>query len=123
MVFPLEIFAHIKDYMLNYKYTFSRKILPLLVFEKASKITKISSIDLWGKNWEIHEISYAIPRYLEYNISEDRLKKLGFTHYGLNRYKKDEKIYLYLTNKNDWTDIRTQHEQCGNRKRRTGINK
>jgi len=108
MWFPNEIFSHIKDYMLNYKYAFSRKILPLLVFEKAIRIKnsrpRFSAID-FGSSRYLYEISYTIPRYARYNISEDRLKKLGFTHYGPLSNEKDEKRYLYLRNNKDWLNL------------------
>tara|TARA_B110000967_G_scaffold185254_1_gene205375 strand:- start:49 stop:384 length:336 start_codon:yes stop_codon:yes gene_type:complete len=105
MWFPTEIFTHIKDYMFNYKYAFSRKVLPLIVFEKGLLITQISPIHRYGLWSDMYEISYTIPRYEEHNISEDRLKKLGFTHYGLNCRKKDEKRYLYIKNKSDWREL------------------
>ncbi len=94
--------------MLNYKYTFSRKILPLIVFERATIINSISpkfSTRDFGAISYIYEISYAVPRYLDHNISEDRLKKIGLTHYGCRGLDKDEKVYVYLRNENDWLNL------------------
>jgi hypothetical protein len=108
MWFPNEIFSQIKDYMLNYKYTFSRKILPLIIFERAIMINSISPkfpAGDYGPIRYIYEISYTVPRYSYDNMSEYRLNKLGLTHYGPSGSKKNEKRYMYLREENDWLNL------------------
>ena len=106
MWFPNEIFTHIKDYMLNYKYVFSRKILPLIVWEKASRIVNIKPV--WGRvclNENMYEIRYNVPRYSINRISEKKMNKLGLTHHGQERSKKDEKVYMYLRNSKEFLSL------------------
>ena len=108
MWFPIEIFAQIKDYMLDYKNTFSLNVLPLIFLQKAVGITHIGPKFKGGdfsSNRYIYEILYSIPRYSHQNISETRLNKLGLTQYGPTYSNKDEKRYMYLRNDGDWLNL------------------
>ena len=106
MWFPNEIFSQIKDFMLDYKKTFRRNILPSIGLLKPSIITtagpRFKATDFSSGRY-IYEVLYKVPR-LE-NLSEERLNKLGLTHYGPNANKKDEKRYLYLYCDDDWLNL------------------
>ena len=106
MWFPTEIFSQIKDFMLDYKKTFRRNILPSIVLLKSSKM--VSSEPRFACNDRsssryIFEVSYKVPRL--YKLSEERLNKLGLTHFGPNSNKIYEKRYLYLYNDDDWNNL------------------
>ena len=107
MWFPKEVFAHIKDYLLDYKKTFSKNILTLISREKAVDISTIGPVfgssNLTSIN--IFKINYKVPRYSSKNMSESRLNKLGLTHYGPRGLDKDEKVYTYLNSKKDWLEL------------------
>ena len=51
----------------------------------------------------IYETCYLVPRLDK--LSEERLNKLGLTHYGRNSNKKYEKRYLYLYNDDDRANL------------------
>ena len=78
MWFPIEIFAQIKAYMLDYKKTFSLNILPLIYLEKAIDINTIGPVFNASSisNRYIYKINYKVPRYSHKNMSESRLNKL-----------------------------------------------
>jgi len=102
MWFPNEIIAQIKDYMLDYKKTFDKKILPFIYLQKPSYLINTRPMFLatdCGPSRYLYELSYDIPRY---NINEERLNKLGFTNYGPKSFNKSEKIYTYLKTDRDW---------------------
>jgi len=106
MWFPTEIFSQIMDFMLDYKKTFRRNILPLIGLLKPTEITTIGprfKATDYSSSRYIYEVLYKVPR-LE-NLSEERLNKLGLTHYGPNAYKNYEKRYLYLYNDDDWDNL------------------
>lgn len=107
MWFPKEVFTHIKDYMLNYKKTFSLNILPLIYLEKAIDINTIGPVFNTSSisNRDLYKINYKVPRYSNKNMSESRLNKLGLTHYGPKGLNKDEKVYIYLKTKKDWLEL------------------
>jgi len=115
MWFPNEIIAHIKDYMLDYKKTIDRKILPFIRLQKPKYITNMNPV-FDARNFGcirfLYKLSYEIPRY---NISEERLNKLGLTNYGPKGHDKDEKIYLYLKTDRDWMEIKNQRREAGKR--------
>lgn len=106
MWFPNEIFSQIKDFMLDYKKTFRRNILPSIGLLKSSKIVtsgpRFAANDYSSARY-IYEVSYKVPRLDKY--SEERLNKLGLTHYGPNSNKKYEKRYLYLYCDDDWANL------------------
>ena len=106
MWFPTEIFSQIKHFMLDYKKTFDRNILPSIRLQKPSKITNINPMFIttnFSFSKYIYEICYKVPRLDEY--SELRLNKLGLTHYGPNANKKDEKRYLNMKNKEELLNL------------------
>ena len=92
--------------MLDYRKTFDRNILPLIGLLKSSKIVstrpKFKATDYSSSRY-IYEVSYEVPRLEE--CSEERLNKLGLTHYGPNSNKKYEKRYLYLYCDYDWEEL------------------
>jgi len=106
MWFPTEIFSQIIDFMLDYKKTFRRNILPLIHLQKASEINGIGprfkATDFSSGRY-IYEVCYKVPRLNKY--SEERLNRIGFTYYGYKAGKKDEKTYLYLYCDDDWLNL------------------
>jgi len=106
MWFPTEIFSQIKDFMLDYRKTFDRNILPLIGLLKSSKIVStrptFKATDYSSSRY-IYEVSYEVTRLEKY--SEERLNKLGLTHYGPLSVEKYEKRYLYLYGDDDWKEF------------------
>ena len=106
MWFPNEIFSQIKDFMLDYRKTFRRNILPSIGLLKSSKIVSSRprfAANNYSSSRYIYEVSYEVPRLDK--LSEERLNKLGFTHYGQKSNKKYEKRYLYLYCHDDWVNL------------------
>jgi hypothetical protein len=64
-IFPTEILAHIKDYLFDYRKTFTKKILPQITPFYSTKIERIlprtSAIEVMNTGKIMFRIEYIIP--------------------------------------------------------------
>tara|TARA_B110000967_G_scaffold204498_2_gene247115 strand:+ start:1285 stop:1629 length:345 start_codon:yes stop_codon:yes gene_type:complete len=102
-IFPLEILSIIKNFLFDYKISFSKVLFCI----KKNYPTEIYStgprslaIDIWqNEGVGVWEIIYYVPRYMKMN--KQLIRKLGLNDVGPDKYNQTkEHRYFYDNHKN-----------------------
>jgi len=106
-VFPFEILSIIKDFLFNYKKSFSKYILPIIKQNYPTNIytfgPKSSAREVYRTKKCMYEIIYDVPRYEK--MSREKIRSLRLNNYwdrfGTHRYLIKERQYIYVKKNTD----------------------